>query len=80
MAECRSCKARIVWAVTEATGKRVPIDLVDRPDGNLVYTSPPEVDPPTVRYLRKDEEYDGTRFVSHFATCPHAAQHRRPTR
>lgn len=26
----------------------------------------------------EDEEYDGTRHISHFVTCPNAAKHRNP--
>lgn len=69
MSSCRSCGAPIEWARTPK-GKRIPLDVEPRPDGNLAFVAgelvnaaglPPEVE----------------RRVSHFATCPNAAQHRR---
>jgi hypothetical protein len=71
----------------QRTGKRMPIDVESRADGNIVkidtlYTPGA---PPTARveYVRAD--VDPTldrrqRFVSHFATCPDAAQHRKAKR
>lgn len=70
MAQCRSCGAEIVWAETEK-GRRVPLDakterraIVDE----LGRRAPNE--PLRVKVVET--------YVSHFATCPHAAQHRRP--
>ncbi len=70
MTKCRTCQAEIVWGKTEA-GKNVPLD------------------PPEKRYVRadmitgmadlaKEDEYVMVpTFVSHFATCPQADQHRK---
>jgi hypothetical protein len=85
MASCRSCKAEIRWAFTEQ-GKRMPLDVDPREDGNLIVVGRREGEDgavPIVRSLKKGEG-DLTlfepplRYVSHFATCPDAAQHRRP--
>ena len=75
---CRTCEAAIVWART-ASGKRVPLDAEPREDGN-VYVD----DNGVAVYLTRDElerfpPPAESRFVSHFATCPHAEEHRRAT-
>lgn len=58
---CRSCGEPILWVRT-AAGKMMPLDAVPRVDGNVMR-----------------EFADGSRlyYVSHFATCPNAASHRR---
>lgn len=58
---CRSCGAQITWA-TFASGKHTPLDF------------------PGEKRIVIDEDgiahvYDT--FVSHFSTCPDAAEHRR---
>ncbi len=64
MARCKTCQAEIVWMLTSA-GKRVPLD------------------PPEKRYVenltsthRGQVEVQDT-WLSHFATCPQADQHRK---
>ena len=76
LAACRSCDAPIIWTVT-TNGKRMPVD------------ADPIV---AARGFRLDDEVEGEAplaiftqtpaaderlFVSHFSTCPNAAQHRR---
>ena len=78
---CRSCKAPILWVRTEKQ-KRMPLDAtpVDAsthqrntfvlrdtasPAGPLAIAATPQQLPGEVYY------------VSHFATCPHAQEHRR---
>lgn len=79
--ECSSCEAPIAWSVMEATGKRNPIDPKPDPDGRLVVVGW-QIDPrhtvPVMRALKRDEwlEHQGARYTSHFATCPHAEEHR----
>ena len=69
MAQCRSCGASIVWAVTEK-GKRIPMDaepLAFRPGEFLLTASdPPEATTMNLKVYR-----------SHFATCPNANEHRK---
>jgi hypothetical protein len=70
---CKSCSAPVRWVKT-STGKSMPIDsqpalngnLVLHPDGENVHVATAS-DPP------------GRRFLSHFATCINAAQHRKPS-
>jgi hypothetical protein len=73
---CRSCRAEIFWAAT-SHGKRMPVDAQPVEDGNLVIAPG---DLPTA-YVVDPGQPDLTgepRYTSHFASCPHADQHRRP--
>jgi hypothetical protein len=74
---CRSCGADIVWA-----GKRMPLDAVPHPEGNVRlragWGSPPLAD-----VLNKGEAVDircaGEQLhVAHHSTCPDRAMWRRP--
>jgi hypothetical protein len=76
---CGSCGAPIRWAVT-VNGKRMPVDDQPVPDGNLILSDPaPGAYAPTAAVIDPDALLigDPPRFVSHFVTCPNAAQHRR---
>lgn len=67
---CRSCGAKILWAVT-TNNKPIPLD--DRPasDGNLHLEE-------GVAYVDLDRErWPGPHYKTHFASCPHAKQHRK---
>lgn len=73
--ECGTCHSPILWRSHIVTGSRAPIDAVPNPAGNIVldgdrYQIIDPADPDVV-------SPGGRRFTSHFATCPHAAQHRR---
>lgn len=59
---CRSCKAPIWWVPTEKTGKLMPLDFV--PEKRIVV-------------LTSGEARVVDTFVSHFATCKFAADHRK---
>lgn len=82
MNTCRSCQARIVWAVTTA-GKRMPLDAepVER-DGAVLAahrTGPDQalaVRPITPTTDLWPDEHPAR---SHYATCPNADQHRTDT-
>jgi hypothetical protein len=67
---CRSCGAEILWAATEK-GRRIPLDA--KPEKRFV-TAPcdPDAAGASELHVRVEDTY-----VSHFATCPHADQHRR---
>ena len=65
--ECRSCHAPIVWART-ASGKTMPVDAVETPDGNLVLTL--GADGYHVEVVGATD--DRPRHRPHFATCPDA--------
>jgi hypothetical protein len=68
---CRSCGAAIIWAIT-ANGKRMPVDAQPL-RGLLQLHDRPDDEAPLVRVLPIEVHR------SHFATCPQADQHRRPS-
>ena len=69
MSKCRSCGADIVWAKT-TKGKAIPLDPAPVEGGNI-YLSADDVALVTTPGERP-------LHVSHFTTCPQAAEHRRP--
>lgn len=85
MSSCRSCRAPIVWAETEARGdkpaRKIPLDAdpasptraLPAADGNLVIIGQAGSGSPIVRYVAKG----AGRFVTHFASCPNAKEHRK---
>lgn len=77
-ARCSTCRAPIRWTVTEH-GKAMPVDYAPVRGGNIVlrdegtravavYVAP---------LLESDDDKARPHYVSHFVTCPQAAQHRR---
>lgn len=78
---CRSCRAPIVWTRTEH-GKRMPVDARADPSAArstfaLRDLTSPE-GPLAVAMTRAQAPAGERLYVSHFATCPDSAQHRRP--
>jgi len=67
MSRCKTCGQSIQWAVTEA-GKKVPLD--HPPENRFVKTN--RHLPDQELHVRMTETY-----ISHFATCPQADQHRK---
>lgn len=72
IATCTSCGRDIIWCKTPQ-GKRMPVDAEPVKGGNLRLEDVQDEGPCV--YCTKAGE--GT-HVSHFATCPNAAQHRKP--
>lgn len=75
---CTSCGRPILWAISAVTGTRMPIDPDPVIGGNIRLD---DAHPPKARIVGAaidlfDPTDDGTRHVSHFATCPCADQHR----
>jgi hypothetical protein len=64
-ASCRT-GAAIIWAVT-AAGKRIPLDAES--EARFVLDDPLPGPTPAVHVVAT--------YQTHFATCPHAAAHRR---
>lgn len=87
MSSCRSCGAPVEWVRTSPEGKVMPLDPAPRDDGNLVRTGARSstrmgTDVDVVRYVDTDTPAlpgidPPDRYVSHFATCPHADHWRR---
>lgn len=81
MSACRSCGARIRWAVTTA-GKRIPVDEQPVDGGNVLLHEAIDRQEPIATVVGKNVhptlfDDDAPRYVSHFATCPNADRHRR---
>ena len=72
LGDCRSCDARILWAKT-INGK-MPVDPKPVADGkgNIILIDLPQGG----KYASVVQPGEGE-YVSHFATCPYAGQHRR---
>lgn len=81
MSECRSCHQPIEWVIVAKSGKRMPIDPDPVEGGNIAKL--PDDDDETgaarVEYVAPGGMLVDDRpvYVSHFATCPQADQHRR---
>lgn len=71
MSTCSTCGAPIRWAKT-AAGKNIPLDPDPVPLGNL-YLDEDGV----AMTVTKDLGRSVARYVSHFATCPDADEHRK---
>ena len=80
MTVCKSCGASIIWIKTSA-GKTMPrnaepLTYRATPNGTAVIVTP------NGETLKADieehpENATGIGYISHFATCPNAAAHRR---
>jgi hypothetical protein len=90
---CSSCKQPVLWSVTQATGKRMPLDpLPVDPEtpGALIHVGGQAWSRKAAitDYVEKhgiSEDQAATEItaqyphhLSHFATCPNAKKHRRP--
>lgn len=75
MRACRSCGAPVVWFPTVGGG-RMPLDPAARPDGNVAVVDGVAVVLGSERQALLAAE--APRYVSHFATCEQAGEHRRP--
>lgn len=78
MSTCSSCKAPIRWTVTEK-GNRMPIDHAPVRGGNIVLRDEGRCLVAVYVQPLFETEADKAKphYVSHFATCPAADQHRR---
>lgn len=73
---CRSCGASIIWA-KGATGKLNPLDAEPSARGNIRLTDDRRaIYLPTDHAARARDEGEKL-HLSHFATCPSAATHRK---
>lgn len=75
--KCVSCHATVYWGIT-VRGSPIPLDPNPRSDGNLVIrrTSDGAF---RVCYVQPNSPslFPEERFVSHFVSCPNAAEHRK---
>lgn len=70
MSACRSCGREIIWATSPA-GRRLPLDA--RPVNPHVYRLRGHDETPQAEGVAFEAQ--GAVYVSHFLTCPNAAQH-----
>ncbi len=69
--KCRSCGAAILWCKTEK-GKAMPVDAEPSENGNVMLVGD------VAKYVKPGETLPGIALhLSHFATCPNAAHHRK---
>lgn len=80
---CRTCGARIIWAVSGSTHRPMPLNAKPSAEGNLRLRT--DLGPgmaPIVEVVsgaeREALRTRGEAFVSHYATCPQASKWRRP--
>ncbi len=76
--KCSSCGAEILWVKTEA-GRSMPLDIAPVANGNVSIGGDD-----VATYHSKAQLIEAakdnllpTLYISHFATCPHAQQHRK---
>ena len=67
---CSSCGALILWGRT-ANDKAIPLDAISTPDGNMV------IERGFAVAFQPLLHASYPRYTAHFATCPHADEHRR---
>lgn len=77
---CRSCGARVWWAINVESGKKNPIDHAPDPSGrgNIIFVPVHDFDL-CCRYLKRGEKapVGEPLYTNHFATCPNRDEHRR---
>lgn len=66
-AKCSSCGAEIIWKKTSPAGKSIPLSVASMARR---FVLAPEID--------SDVAFMLPTYLSHFADCPNAAQHRKP--
>jgi NTP pyrophosphatase (non-canonical NTP hydrolase) len=71
---CSTCGSPMLWTLTSATGKRQPLDATPSAGGDI--TVEIEDGGAVLRSTHWGTPHAGG-HKTHFATCPHAAQHRR---
>lgn len=80
MAECKTCHAPIIWAVSLATERRMPVDREPTPLGNVTLDYSGTLPAASVLAgiaLSSAREKGVTLHLSHFVTCPDRDQHRK---
>ena len=80
MPQCRSCHAPILWRLSSATGKPMPLDPEPGADGNIrVGVIQGEVVAVVLgpEATAEAREAGAPLYRSHFVSCPNADEHRR---
>lgn len=77
---CRSCSMPIYWATTPTTpsAASMPVNVDPQEDGNVLLSVTASGKLKAVVLARGAEKPPGRHlYTSHFATCSHAAEHRK---
>ncbi len=72
---CSTCGAKILWVRSATNGKPMPLDPEQVVGGNVSVAVMRGDALATAKVLWNDPKR--VAYVSHFATCPNAAEHRR---
>jgi len=72
---CKSCKAPVVFAKNEKTGKTMIFDAEPVDEGTWFIKDGKAYFIDKKNYI--DQEVSALLYVSHFASCPNAKSHRR---
>lgn len=78
LGKCRSCGAAILWVTMEPSGKKNPLDAEPSPNGNIVASEGGKGMVVKGDQLLQLREAGSPLYLSHFASCSGAAQHRKP--
>jgi hypothetical protein len=76
VSRCRSCGAEIRWA-RMSSGRAMPLDLEPSPAGTVALVDDEHAETLSRDAAELEREAGRELYVSHFATCPNSAQHRR---
>lgn len=80
IAKCSTCIAPVLWVVMLKNGvasKPAPLDARPVVSGNIVVRPGKTSNTLYGRVVTADQFVGEPRYISHFATCPAASQHRR---
>ena len=70
----------VYWVVWPKSGKRMPIDMKESPEGDILLSYKREeniLEASHVKHYEGRDLAERRKFISHFATCPNADEHRR---
>lgn len=75
---CRSCRAPIRWAITDA-GRPMPLDAEPDPRGEWRLAAGARGEAPRAVHVPEDRRAGLERelMIVHWATCPYADEHRK---
>lgn len=76
-AACKRCTRAVIWVVVDKSGKTMPVDADLRFTGKTRPTKQGGQAPEVAYVAQAALLPEGDRYVSHFATCPHAEEFRR---
>lgn len=78
--KCKSCGVSVIWAIHFDTRGRMIFDAKPSTDGTWVLRRGLKSKVVYAKTVKPDDSaFNGCgRYVSHFATCPNAPQHRNP--